>query len=431
MTIRRTFAALLLGAVSALAIAEPSQAADAVSAQPTGFNWNGAYLGFGGGIGAVARGTEFLDRPGPAPTAVPGVPTIGLIDIGADGVFAEVTAGYDRMVSERLLLGAFVDARISNIASTIEADGEKLSLKNKYGFDIAARAGYLLTPTTLGYVLGGYSWQKMKLDLPVDVPFETERNRSGYLLGIGMETAISGNWTLKSEYRYADYGNKAVIEDFYLEPTSHTFHVGANYRFGASNGGGADFAMPTYNWTGFYVGGALGAGAIADKLDLEGMVTMAGLGGQGLLGELSVGYDREFNGMWVAGLQLGARYSGMTTSIIDSPELNYEAKADYGFDVLARVGAKVNEATLAYALAGYSWQHVTEKLSDVDSSYKTDWGMNGFSVGGGLETAVTDKMAVNLEYRYSKFEGKGYEDGMLELTPAFHTVRLGAKYKLN
>lgn len=427
-----TFAALLLGAVSAMAITSAAHAADVVVVEaPAGFNWSGVYVGFGGGVGAVERKTEIVDSGA----------TLGLPDLGGDGVFAEVTAGYDYMVSERFLLGAFVDAHVGNIGFSANTPGGfgNVSLENKYGFDVAARAGYLLTPTTLGYVLGGYSWQRFEVDgLPSGAPFDTEKDRSGYVLGVGMETAISGNWTLKSEYRYANYGNKAVLESFgggelKLEPSTHTFHVGANYRFGAQDSGGASFAAPAYSWTGFYVGGALGAIAKNDKINLFGGAgTLEGIGGQGVFGELSVGYDQEFSGIWVAGLQVDGRYSGLTTQMFDTGFESLEGKTDYGFDVLARVGGKLNESTLAYVLGGYSWQHFTAEgrgfggLTD-----ETDWSSSGFSVGAGLETAVTSNVAVNLEYRYSRYQSEQLIEGLWESTPAFHSVRAGAKYKFN
>lgn len=431
MKFGKTFAALLLGATSAVAISSAAHAADAQAEQATaGFNWSGIYVGFGGGVGAVVRGTE---------SAGPGGTAQGP-DLGGDGIFAEVTAGYDHMVSERVLLGGFIDAHVGNIAFSVDnlLGAGEISLKNRYGFDVGARAGYLLTPSTLGYALAGYTWQNMKLDIPVEAPFNTEMDRSGYVLGLGMETVVGGNWTLKSEYRYANYGSKAVIEDvgfgaLKFEPSTHTFHVGANYRFGAQNGGGSSFAAPAYSWTGFYVGGALGAGAITDEIKLGGgLASINGLGGEGAFGEVSVGYDHEFNGIWVAGLQIGGRYSGMTTVLGASPTGKYEGKADYGFDVLARVGAKVNDSTLAYVLGGYSWQHVEEEMSAGLLSETRDWSVGGFSVGGGLETAVSSNVSVNLEYRYSKFEGQDYDSGgMWETIPAFHTVRVGTKYKFN
>lgn len=418
MNLRNSFAALLLGATSAAALAASAYAADTVAteAAAAGFNWSGVYVGFGGGLGVVKHSLEMAGAHGP--------------DLGADGVFGEVTVGYDYMLSERVLLGAFADARFGNIGLSF---GDELEITNNYGFDVGVRAGYLLTPATMGYVLGGYSWQHIKVDFPVaPAGLDLDSDLGGYLFGLGMETAIATNWTLKGEYRYADYGTAPFIAGPEAQTSTHTIHIGANYRLGAQGGGSTEFSVPAYSWTGFYVGGALGAGAIADKIKAGG-TDFNGIGGDGIFGELTVGYDYEISDLWVVGIQAGGRYSGMSTVLAESPLGSYEAKADYGFDVLARIGAKLNESTLAYVIGGYSWQHINEDATGTaPEPIIDDWSVSGFSVGGGVETAVSNNVAVNLEYRYSRFEGQDYgSGGIFETTPAFHTVRVGAKYKFN
>jgi outer membrane immunogenic protein len=322
----------------------------------------------------------------------------------------------------------------------------EVDLTNSYGFDVGARLGYLVTPSTLAYVLGGYGWQHFELDASIaggGPSFSADEDRSGYILGVGMETAVAGNWTLKTEYRYADYGNDTVADLGFavlkIQPSTHTFHVGANYRFGAQNGGGTSFATPAYDWTGFYAGGALGAGAVVHDLSINfgpGQIDANGLGGEGVFGEAGIGYDHDF-GNWVAGVMLDARYSGIATKIDIAP-LGIDLEADYGFDVLARVGMKMNESTLAYVLGGYSWQHFDLNASAGGPSISLiDWDSSGFSVGGGLETAVTDNVTVGLEYRYSQYADEDFSallaapPGTFEVEPSFHTARIGLKYKFN
>jgi outer membrane immunogenic protein len=414
--------------------ADPQLPAEA----PSGFNWGGAYVGAGVGVGAVVHRFEVTN-------------VLSVNGIGGEGLFGEVIAGYDHMLSDRVLLGGFIDAHFGNIGPAIDASSGgvsagSLELTNSYGFDAGARLGYLVAPSTLAYVLGGYGWQHFKLDgsIPGGPAISASEDRSGYILGVGMETAVSGNWTLKTEYRYSDYGNDTIADGTALriQPSTHTFHVGANYRFGAQNGGGVSFAAPAYDWTGFYVGGALGAGAVVHDLSLNlGPVSADanGVGGEGVFGEANVGYDHDF-GTWVAGVMLDARYSGISTDI-NVPALGFDAKleADYGFDVLARAGMKVNESTLAYVLGGYSWQHfdLNAAAGGAPSTSLIDWDSSGFSLGGGLETAVTDNVTVGLEYRYTQFADKdfsaqlGAPPGTVEVEPSFHTARLGLKYKFN
>lgn len=431
MTSKRFAKSLLLGAVSVLALGSVSHAADALVpvVEPSAFNWSGIYVGFGVGAGANVHelSSDFL-------------PGFSLNGIGGEGVYGELTVGYDYMVSPRFLIGGLLDAHIGNIETTLDVAGFDASVRETYGFDAGLRAGYLFTPNTLGYVLGGYSWQKYELD--TNAGFDLDWDQSGYFVGAGVETAINSNWTIKTEYRYTRFGtNDDLLSDFGLpdgalniDTSRHTFQVGANYRFGAQNGGVAAFEAPAYNWTGFYVGGAAGAGASVHQIEVPplGGLEFNGLGGEGVFGELNVGYDHDF-GSWVAGVMVDARYSGMTSEL-EVPGGSINLDTDYGFDVLARVGMKVNESTLAYVLGGYSWQHFD---LDAPAPLDADWGSSGFSVGGGLETAMSSNVTVGLEYRYSQFSEKDFSsefpipDDFVTSTPSFHTVRIGAKYKFN
>lgn len=447
----------LLGAASVLALVSSAHAADMVApVAASGFNWSGFYLGVGGGVGAVNHRAGLGLSNGQQSAG------LGSFNgIGGDGVFGEITAGYDHMLGERLLLGGFIDAQVSNIGPSLGASGRLLSsflgsgidadLTNQYGFDVGARLGYVLNPSTLGYVLGGYSWRHFKLDGSYDGDsFSFTKDRGGYMVGVGMETVVGSNWTIKTEYRYSDYGNPTVYSydlsettalDLNLHPSTHTFHIAANYRFGAQDGGGAAVAAPEYNWTGFYIGGALGAGEVIHDVS-AGLGTsildasLKGIGSEGIFGEASIGYDQDF-GSWVGGVMLDARYSGIESKLDILGQEAFALKADYGFDVLGRVGMKVNESTLAYALGGYSWQHfkTSSPIEELDSY---DWSSGGFSVGGGLETAVSTNMTLGLEYRYSRYSKKDLSADLgdlpadtVTLRPISHTVRLGLKYKFN
>jgi outer membrane immunogenic protein len=424
---------LLLGAVSFVALASAARAADAVIEEVpvSGYNWSGLYVGVGVGVGAVVHGLE-LEAFDTSLAELNG--------IGGDGFFGELSIGYDYMVSPRFVIGAFADAHYGNIGPELSASPLiDADLTNVYGFDVGGRVGYVLNPTTLGYVLAGYAWQHFELDGNLfGTAFDFEEDRDGYVLGVGMETVISGGWTLKGEYRYSYYGNDTVASfpfigdfeaDLNVEPSVHTFTVGANYRFGADEGGPA-LETPAYNWTGFYVGGALGAGAVVHDISVfGGAADFDGLGGEGVFGELNAGYDHDF-GSFVAGVMVDARLSGIESTLEFGP-VEIDAKADYGFDLLVRGGMKLSESTLAYVIGGYSWQNFEiEGNSGIGSI--VEWDSSGFSVGGGLEAAVTDNMTVGIEYRYSQFDSEDFDTGgFIDVEPSFQTVRIGAKYKFN
>lgn len=431
----KTFTKLLLAAVSSAAIASAAQAADAVIEEApvvTGYNWSGLYVGAGVGVGTTVHGL--------------GLSNLGPLDIdanglGGEGFFGEVSVGYDYLVSPRFLVGGFADFRFGNIGPELDFGGGSIELTNQYGFDVGGRVGYLFNPTTLGYVLGGYSWQRFKLDGDGGIDFEEDRD--GYVVGVGMETVLTGAWTLKTEYRYADYGDDIVATlaespdgdtNLSVHPSTHTFLLGVNYKFGADNGGGPAIEVPTYNWTGFYLGVAGAAGAAVTELS-EGGGSLDGIGGEGVRGEINAGYDYDF-GSFVAGIMVDAHYgNGKSELSLGFPivgSLDFDAKADYGFDILARAGMKVNESTLAYVLGGYSWQNFEiEASAGGQSATVLEWDVNGFTIGGGLETAVTSNVTVGFEYRYTQFQDADLDLGGLDVETSMQTARITAKYKFN
>ena len=65
-------------------------------------------------------------------------------------------------------------------------------------------------------------------------------NLNGFLVGAGIEHALTRNWTVKLEYNYVDFGSRFL--NLHMTPgdepinvsesvVKHTFKVGANYLF--------------------------------------------------------------------------------------------------------------------------------------------------------------------------------------------------------
>jgi len=420
-------------AAASVAMASIAHAADATVPEPqaSGMNWTGFYAGIG--VGGGGSTTELG-----VPLLLPGTSFNG---IGGEGVFGEVSIGYDHVFGSRFLAGVFADAQFGNIGTSLSIPGLPLeaSLDARYGFDAGARLGYLVNPTTLAYVLGGYTWRRFELDTNI-AGVEADWDAGGYMVGLGMETALSGNLTLKGEYRFASYGNVNYlsalgIPDGLLDAhtSTHTFLAGLNYRFGAANGGGTAFETPAYDWTGVYLSAAGGAGMLSHEVNtpiIPGGISFNGIGAEGIFGEGGVGYDYDF-GRFVAGISANARISTVATTLTVPGLIDASIDADYGFDVLLRAGVKLNQSTLAYAIGGYSMQHFAVNIDTPAIGEIYDWSANGYSVGGGLEAALSSRLTASIEYRYSQFQAEDFgTGGLLTVTPSAHTVRAGLKLKL-
>jgi outer membrane immunogenic protein len=125
------------------------------------------------------------------------------------------------------------------------------SLKNENDFTIAARAGITLDRTLI-YGKGGWAWGHLKgttFDMCCGVGSTTSTgsfsgNLDGFLVGAGIEHALTRNWTVKLEYDYIGFGNKQVPftscsptgvcntgQSFTFSATKQIFKVSANYLF--------------------------------------------------------------------------------------------------------------------------------------------------------------------------------------------------------
>jgi opacity protein-like surface antigen len=74
---------------------------------------------------------------------------------------------------------------------------------------VIGRAGWLATPTTLLYGLGGWSYAHFDVE---DVPYDfglgklQDFHANGPTVGGGIEQKLSPKWSLRAEYRYTDFG---------------------------------------------------------------------------------------------------------------------------------------------------------------------------------------------------------------------------------
>jgi outer membrane immunogenic protein len=413
-------------AAALLAMAAPLMAADALEHAPeVTYDWSGIYIGLGTGAGGLVHevGIPLFD------TSFNG--------IGAEGLLGEFTVGYDHMLSERMLLGAYGTARLGGVKSGLSALGGTLTgdITADYGFDLIARAGYLVRPETLVYVLGGYSYQHFELSS--NVGFSDDWESNGFTAGFGLETALSDRLSLKGEYRYSQYAAFDLVSlggiDVESEPSSHTFHVGLNYRFGVGAPAAASQSSgpSTVSWTGLYVTGSAGGSSLVHELGMPLFDTwLNGIGGEGVSGSFGVGYDHEFSNGFVAGIQADIRFASTATTLDVVGLVDGSIDAHHGYDIIGRIGYKPVASTLVYALGGWTRQDFEIGSELTGSLY--DWSANGLTVGAGIETAVTESIFVGAEYRYSVYETEDVASaGILEIDPSSHTVSATLKYKFN
>jgi outer membrane immunogenic protein len=195
----------------------------------------------------------------------------------------------------------------------------------------------------------------------------------------------------------------------------------------------APMAAPYDPWTGFYAGGSVGARWSDVKwttVDFMGNGTPSNVGNPAQLDSTSVrvggylGYNWKIAPMWLAGIEgdiawadnkkVHGTFPGCTncgTGAADS----VTAKLDWDGSLRGRLGVLVNPTWLAYATGGVAWQDIkaisactngaagtnsycTGTFSGTTSTTKAGW-----TVGGGIETALQNHWLARAEYRYADF----------------------------
>lgn len=164
------------------------------------------------------------------------------VDQTIDGVTYGVGAGYDFAVGS-VVLG--VEGEYSRSEASTEFDTTGFTNFGVSNIDagrdlyVGARAGFLVTPSTLVYAKGGYTNSTMDV-LATDNTTDTRTNVNldGWRAGAGVEQAINENVFIKGEYRYSNYQEgefdspTGVESDrFDVDLDRHQFVMGVGVRF--------------------------------------------------------------------------------------------------------------------------------------------------------------------------------------------------------
>jgi|SoiMethySBSTD1v2_1073268.scaffolds.fasta_scaffold89429_2 outer membrane immunogenic protein len=177
-------------------------------------NWSGCYVAAGGGYGFWNQDTS---------TSHYGSPVGSEVTTGGRGWFGTVGGGCDLQISGNWVIGVFGDYDFGGIKGDVAVPiggttywgNEKLTS----AWAVGGRVGYLITPSIMTYVSGGYTEARFggaDLFYP-SVPPESSgfsvpaRTFSGWFLGGGYEYNLG--WLpgvfWRTEYRLAEYDRRS------------------------------------------------------------------------------------------------------------------------------------------------------------------------------------------------------------------------------
>jgi outer membrane immunogenic protein len=206
-----------------------------------------------------------------------------------------------------------------------------------------------------------------------------------------------------------------------------------------------DFApTPTYNWSGFYIGGH--AGVVTDG---GATYTYSGVSNfeppgrarpndydNDFAGGFQIGYLRQFD-QFVVGLEGSVTFVDADALLLENPlpaGNDYRTTTDAGevYAITGRFGLALDRF-LPYAKVGYAWTDAEFDASFISGAARTSisntFDFSGWVYGGGLEYALTNNLSIGVEYLHYDFDS---ESATLNVTNSgITTERVKADYDLD
>jgi outer membrane immunogenic protein len=171
---------------------------------------------------------------------------------------------------------------------------------------------------------------------------------------------------------------------------------------------------PIFTWSGLYVGGQIGYAWGTHRVDVDDptgtIFDSVSSSPNGVIGGAHIGYNLQI-GQWVAGLEGtvdGTSASG--NAFVPNNGITVTTRSTVQGSIRARAGIAFDRV-LIYATGGVAFADITNLYNDTTGFTTTIPGTSesisqtraGWTVGGGLEYALTNNWSVRAEYRYSDF----------------------------
>ncbi len=169
---------------------------------------------------------------------------------------------------------------------------------------------------------------------------------------------------------------------------------------------------PIFTWTGIYIGGQIGYAWGTSNTNLGdnfGDYTSFSTNNSGVIGGAHVGYNLQLS-QFVVGLEGDVDGSSLKKTVYGDPFI------DSFISVPTTISGNLGVQGSIRGRVGYAWDRVLlyatggVAFAGFNGSISTPYGYDsasttrvGWTVGGGLEYAVTNNWSIRAEYRYAQF----------------------------
>ncbi len=189
---------------------------------------------------------------------------------------------------------------------------------------------------------------------------------------------------------------------------------------------------PGIDWSGFYAGVYGGYGA--DTLQGTNGTGTTTIDPRGVIAGVTVGANTQIDSV-VLGVEGDLGWSGQSGDATCAGGGTCSADFDWVGSARARIGYAI-DPVLIYGTGGIAFARANTSVSPIAAGTT---GSNsdtylGWTVGAGVEAALTEQVSAKLEYGYSDFGSRTAAAGTLDATATStsltsHAVKLGLNYR--
>lgn len=182
--------------------------------------------------------------------------------------------------------------------------------------------------------------------------------------------------------------------------------------------------METHSWSGLYFGLDMGAGWLEVEGRMGGQVGFQKLNGEKL--GLFLGYQHQFENNIVLGVESDFQFNFNELPVQNGPALG-EIDTDQAGSARLRVGYAF-EDTLIYTTGGWTKTRFRYQSLNQTPKIESTLDFEGWTIGAGVEHALTQWVSARIEYRYNNFGSTKITGGELLLDQHTATVGLAVKF---
>jgi outer membrane immunogenic protein len=174
-----------------------------------------------------------------------------------------------------------------------------------------------------------------------------------------------------------------------------------------------------------FVGGQLGYQDTSLKLSDAG-VTFDGVSISGVAGSLFAGVKYPLDGGFFIGAEANVGTSGADAEI-SLFDITVEADAKTSYGAAALLGYQVTDATALYGRLGYQRTEYELTVREPGFSVSDDETFGGVRFGIGMESELTEQLALRLDWSQTHYSSKDFDGEKFEPTESLFQV--GAVFK--